>query len=79
MRADATANITLLSGKELYPFPDNKCMKLYIYENQLDFRFLTNTASISILHFKINWYIWFINTQFIFVDSFFFVITKEVA
>lgn len=40
MRADATANITLLSGKELYPFPDNKRMKLYIYENQLDFRFL---------------------------------------
>ena len=79
MRADATTNITLLSGKEHYPFPDNKCMKLYIYENQLDFRFLTNTASISILHFKINWYIWFINTQLIFVDSFFFVITKEVA
>lgn len=46
MGAAAPANITLLSGKEHYPFPDNKRMKLYRYENQLDFLFLTNIASI---------------------------------
>lgn len=57
MRADATATITLLSGKKYYLFPDKKRMKLHFYENQLDFRFLTNTASFIILYFEINWYI----------------------
>lgn len=46
MGAVAPADITLLSGKDHYPFPDNKCMKLFRYENQLDFLFLTNIASI---------------------------------
>lgn len=45
MRAVAPASITLLSGKEHYPFPDNKCMKHFRFENQLDFLFLTNIAS----------------------------------
>lgn len=44
MRAVASANITLLSGKEPCPFPDNKSMKLFRFENQLDFLFLTNIA-----------------------------------
>ncbi len=52
MRAAAPANITLLSGKELYPFPDNKCMQLYRFENQLDFLFLTNIASIQYTTFQ---------------------------
>lgn len=57
LSSNPSCEITLLSGKERKPFPDNKCMKLYTYENQLDFRFLTNIASIIILHFKVNWYI----------------------
>lgn len=52
MRAAAPANITLLSGKEYYPFPDNKRMQLYRFENQLDFLFLTNTASIQYTTFQ---------------------------
>lgn len=45
MRAVAPASIALLSGKEHYPFPDNKSMKHLHFENQLDFLFLTNIAS----------------------------------
>lgn len=52
MRAAAPANITLLSGKEYYPFPDNKRMQLYRFENQLDFLFLTNIASIQYTTFQ---------------------------
>ena len=55
--SNPSCEITLLSGKVRKPFPDNKCMKLYLYENQLDFRFLTNTASVIVLHFKVFWYI----------------------
>lgn len=50
MGAAATASITLLSGKDLWAFPDNKRMKLNLYENQLDFRFLTNIASLLIYY-----------------------------
>ena len=52
MRAAAPANITLLSGKEHYPFPDNKRMQLYRFEDQLDFLFLTNIASIQYTTFQ---------------------------
>ena len=45
--SNSSCEIALLSGKERKPFPDNKCMKLNHYENQLDFRFLTDTASLK--------------------------------
>lgn len=64
--SNSSCEITLLSGKERKPFPDNKCMKLNHYENQLDFRFLTDTALIIILPFKSDWYICFINIQYFF-------------
>ena len=53
MRAAAPASITLLSGKEHYPFPDNKCMKHFHFENQLDFLFLTNIAS-NLIYYILN-------------------------
>jgi len=53
MRAAAPASITLLSGKEHYPFPDNKRMKHFRFENQLDFLFLTNIAS-KLIYYILN-------------------------
>lgn len=53
MRAAAPASITLLSGKEHYPFPDNKRMKHFHFENQLDFLFLTNIAS-KLIYYILN-------------------------